>query len=299
MELNLRIRSPARTPPTERIDLNAFLDEQRLTQERLKTIDEKLKKYKEDWGIEDSDDDEEEDYATQDKEKKRDGWIFKGIDNRNIAVLIDTTRDMIDYLKEIGTQLLRFLAKKSKPFKFNLTAFSGELDPFVESPIDCTRQSLELAKTWLEGTIRTRRMSSARGEMRNTLEALVSALGEDVYDCVVLVTSGLPEQKSSTVLRCAEQMSKGRPVHIIYTTNGNKQPFSTGAFLYSITQKTNGIFRKLDMSSIDRPDRKSTRLTSHTVISYAVFCLKKKKQDKKKNKKQTNKKKKQKYNAPT
>ena len=48
------------------------------------------------------------------QEKKRDGWIFKGIDNRNIAVLIDTTRDMIDYLKEIGTQLLRFLAKKSK-----------------------------------------------------------------------------------------------------------------------------------------------------------------------------------------
>src|SRR5437588_2616999 len=33
------------------------------------------------------------------------------------------------------------------------------------------------------------------------------------------------------------------------------------------------------------PDRKSTRLnSSHTVISYAVFCLKKKKKKKKKNK---------------
>src|SRR5436190_11744259 len=35
-------------------------------------------------------------------------------------------------------------------------------------------------------------------------------------------------------------------------------------------------------------DRKSTRLnSSHTVISYAVFCLKKKKKTKKKNKKTT------------
>src|SRR5438034_5392962 len=36
-----------------------------------------------------------------------------------------------------------------------------------------------------------------------------------------------------------------------------------------------------------QPDRKSTRLnSSHTVISYAVFCLKKKKKNKKKTKKQ-------------
>src|SRR5476649_2963322 len=39
-------------------------------------------------------------------------------------------------------------------------------------------------------------------------------------------------------------------------------------------------------------DRKSTRLnSSHTVISYAVFCLKKKKQRKQKNKKDKKKKK--------
>ena len=44
----------------------------------------------------------------------------------------------------------------------------------------------------------------------------------------------------------------------------------------------------------DVRDRKSTRLnSSHTVISYAVFCLKKKKKKKKKNKKKQKKKKKQ------
>mgnify|MGYP000161912911 CR=1 FL=1 len=44
---------------------------------------------------------------------------------------------------------------------------------------------------------------------------------------------------------------------------------------------------------LNLPDRKSTRLnSSHTVISYAVFCLKKKKNKKKKKKKKQNKKKK-------
>src|SRR5215813_14935616 len=45
-------------------------------------------------------------------------------------------------------------------------------------------------------------------------------------------------------------------------------------------------------SSLSRTDRKSTRLnSSHVRISYAVFCLKKKKKTKKKlsNKKKTNK----------
>ena len=46
------------------------------------------------------------------------------------------------------------------------------------------------------------------------------------------------------------------------------------------------------------PDRKSTRLnSSHTVISYAVFCLKKKKKHKKKNHKKKNLKKKNKKNT--
>src|SRR5438132_3059636 len=45
-----------------------------------------------------------------------------------------------------------------------------------------------------------------------------------------------------------------------------------------------------DVAGRRRLDRKSTRLnSSHTVISYAVFCLKKKKKDKKQNTKQDSK----------
>src|SRR5438034_5434730 len=37
---------------------------------------------------------------------------------------------------------------------------------------------------------------------------------------------------------------------------------------------------RVDRQELPQPDRKSTRLnSSHTVISYAVFCLKKKKKD--------------------
>src|SRR5947207_14718066 len=42
-----------------------------------------------------------------------------------------------------------------------------------------------------------------------------------------------------------------------------------------------GVPRSMQGRSLDRGDRKSTRLnSSHTVISYAVFCLKKKKKKK-------------------
>src|SRR5438034_11429207 len=44
------------------------------------------------------------------------------------------------------------------------------------------------------------------------------------------------------------------------------------------TDKPRGLGRS-ERGALGRPDRKSTRLnSSHTVISYAVFCLKKKKQ---------------------
>src|SRR5436190_17056156 len=57
-----------------------------------------------------------------------------------------------------------------------------------------------------------------------------------------------------------------------------------------------GYIPATEGKALECRDRKSTRLnSSHTVISYAVFCLKKKKK-KKKNKKKTKKKKKKKNN---
>src|SRR5207244_4792471 len=49
------------------------------------------------------------------------------------------------------------------------------------------------------------------------------------------------------------------------------------AYILALRLQAQGVFSKLTITE----DRKSTRLnSSHQIISYAVFCLKKKKQDK-------------------
>src|SRR2546426_8720832 len=51
--------------------------------------------------------------------------------------------------------------------------------------------------------------------------------------------------------------------------------------LNALLVEMDGFNVKRELSSLRRPDRKSTRLnSSHLVISYAVFCLKKKKKTK-------------------
>src|SRR5436190_17137965 len=64
------------------------------------------------------------------------------------------------------------------------------------------------------------------------------------------------------------------------TMKSNREKFLTGARQKRIPEKV--AIQKL--LPVGFQDRKSTRLnSSHTVISYAVFCLKKKKKKKKEN----------------
>src|SRR5947208_14423742 len=61
----------------------------------------------------------------------------------------------------------------------------------------------------------------------------------------------------------------------IFTLRGVKRKFCFISFVEKVRTR-------LHYSLIDRTDRKSTRLnSSHQIISYAVFCLKKKKKKKK------------------
>src|SRR5258708_28896955 len=74
-------------------------------------------------------------------------------------------------------------------------------------------------------------------------------------------------------------------------------PYTT--LFRSLSQKSSGHNTKIDLPSndpfdeqVERIDRKSTRLnSSHQIISYAVFCLKKKKKKNTKEKIRINKKK--------
>src|SRR5215211_8994273 len=80
-----------------------------------------------------------------------------------------------------------------------------------------------------------------------------------------------------------------------------RRPPRSTLFPYTTLFRSRRCFRRLGErphhAAQDHGDRKSTRLnSSHTVISYAVFCLKKKKKKENKHKKKKKTKKKVKYN---
>src|SRR2546427_7446270 len=61
---------------------------------------------------------------------------------------------------------------------------------------------------------------------------------------------------------------------------------SVGVFVWNVPNVARAMYRGMvgrrRIGLVEPPDRKSTRLnSSHSQISYAVFCLKKKKKDKK------------------
>src|SRR5688572_32185751 len=83
--------------------------------------------------------------------------------------------------------------------------------------------------------------------------------------------------------------SEKYPLHKAGIGSAGKYAYETNIQILSLTAKALG-------QVFTGQDRKSTRLnSSHSQISYAVFCLKKKKKKKKKNKHMKNKKKKKKY----
>src|SRR5438034_4497125 len=67
-----------------------------------------------------------------------------------------------------------------------------------------------------------------------------------------------------------------------YTTlfrshKGDIEPLFVQTFFHGLAENLRPVALQKVVESIDVQDRKSTRLnSSHTVISYAVFCLKKK-----------------------
>src|SRR5438132_9215029 len=65
---------------------------------------------------------------------------------------------------------------------------------------------------------------------------------------------------------------------VIVWENGQNGQSATSGFLQNLARSLPPMMQILkDVGGVELPDRKSTRLnSSHTVISYAVFCLKKK-----------------------
>src|SRR5438034_4184849 len=97
-----------------------------------------------------------------------------------------------------------------------------------------------------------------------------------------LLQSAMSPARSATwvpgaITRIANESEPVRPALLVTDTRTLSRPSAEYAWLAVIGVAALDVLPVLELPSPHR-DRKSTRLnSSHTVISYAVFCLKKKK----------------------
>src|SRR2546430_15858470 len=91
---------------------------------------------------------------------------------------------------------------------------------------------------------------------------------------VLVVETGMGPRNAETVLRFAADYAKGRKLYLTTTHFHPEHAFGAQAFAGEATF----LINRDQAEDLKVKDRKSTRLnSSHSQISYAVFCLKKKK----------------------
>src|SRR5436190_4401704 len=94
---------------------------------------------------------------------------------------------------------------------------------------------------------------------------------------IVLDVEGLGLQKLPTGQQHAPLLA-GQRLHMHRSVQANTHHLCNAARIIAVALVDLCRQRRLHMPGLNTEDRKSTRLnSSHTVISYAVFCLKKKK----------------------
>src|SRR5690554_2800215 len=95
------------------------------------------------------------------------------------------------------------------------------------------------------------------------------------YFCAVIIISRLLMIQSMTGFGKASGELPGKKIHVEIKSLNSKQ--------LDLNLRLPQIYREKELEMRNRIDRKSTRLnSSHVRISYAVFCLKKKKKNKNK-----------------
>ena len=171
--------------------------------------------------------------------------IFQTIKEKRLNIIFDTSGSMYHYMDVGKTSILKlvnYLSHSSNDSHFNVISFSKLNASFSESVVPCSKQNLFLLTGWLK---------NLKCETQtNSLLALVSAFSDDNCDGVVVFTDGLPSQKTTVVLKCVEEISDGRPVHVIYINDGfnNRNVVS---FWENLTERTYGTFHVIQHTKQD------------------------------------------------
>ena len=127
--------------------------------------------------------------------------LTKGV--QSFTILIDTSGSMykcIDTIKEVVLKLLNVLIYEVQNARFNIISCSKMKNSFSDSMVPCTRTNLKSAREW------TRSLQCETST--NILSALVRAFDNDRSDIVIMFTDGLPNERSSVVLKCTAELSQ-------------------------------------------------------------------------------------------
>ncbi|CAH1250089.1 C11orf16 [Branchiostoma lanceolatum] len=168
--------------------------------------------------------------------------MFGEIRDQNVTFCVDTSGSMYNNLSVVKDHLTEALLKVAytAPDKmFNIIEFSTEVDQWADRMVKCTPHTVTRAAGWI------RALTPKTGT--NTLDALLTALGDPECTAVYLVTDGLPDQAPHDILQHVAYSSRGRPIHCIFLTH----TFADAAahdFLQDVAVQTRGSFHIITLT---------------------------------------------------
>ncbi|XP_035662950.1 uncharacterized protein LOC118406753 isoform X1 [Branchiostoma floridae] len=168
--------------------------------------------------------------------------MFGEIRDQNVTFCVDTSGSMYNHLSVVKDHLTEALLKiaYTAPDKtFNIVEFSTEVDQWADRMVKCTPHTVTRAAGWI------RALTPKTGT--NTLDALLTALGDPGCTAVYLVTDGLPDQAPHDILQHVAYSSRGRPIHCIFLTH----TFADAAahdFLQDLAVQTRGSFHIITLT---------------------------------------------------
>ncbi|XP_077999860.1 uncharacterized protein LOC144452613 [Glandiceps talaboti] len=175
--------------------------------------------------------------------------IFGELDEKNITFLLDTSGSMYSYLEVVKEHLIEVLLSRSfqrSDCHFNVIEYSDQVSPWADKVVKLTPQTVAVASDWIG------KLGIKTGS--NMLDALILAFSDPGCESVYLVTDGLPDQPTTTILQQVAVSSQGRPIHTIHLTGTHVDPAAYD-FLENLAIQTAGTFHVISVSAFGRIDR--------------------------------------------
>jgi hypothetical protein len=190
--------------------------------------------------------------------------IFLGTREANVTFCIDISGSMYSSLKIVKEQLIQYLLEQSVLADlnvkrlFNLIAFSTEVYPWANNMVLWQTATVNKAIDFIKD------LETKTGT--NTLDALLTAFQDENCHSVVLVTDDISDQEPYQILNQVSLISRGRPVHCIYISNGREEDRSAIEFLQNLSTITRGSFKIVSLGRYGVEKITPINSTDHTTL---------------------------------